>query len=152
MKDSRLGTFGVLALGIAVALKVFAVAALTPGAAAAALIAAHAGGRFAAIGGMAFLPYAGDISTAKAKPLATNITVLGLAVAACFGLPPTLLLPPSVGLAACLVGSPPQFSWHGARNVCSAASRATCLEPSSKATRSHFCWRLRHAFDPGPAS
>jgi adenosylcobinamide-GDP ribazoletransferase len=104
MKDSRLGTFGVLALGIAVALKVFAVAALTPGAAAAALIAAHAGGRFAVIGIMAFLPYAGDISTAKAKPLATNITGLGLAVAAFFGLPPALLLPLSAGLTACLVG------------------------------------------------
>jgi adenosylcobinamide-GDP ribazoletransferase len=104
MKDSRLGTFGVLALGIGVALKVFALAALTPLVAAAALIAAHAGGRFAAIVVMAFLPYAGDISTAKAKPLAANITVLGLAVAACFGLPPALLLPPSAGLTACLVG------------------------------------------------
>ncbi len=104
MKDSRLGTFGVLALGIAVALKVFAVAALTPVVAAAALIAAHAGGRFAAISVMAFLPYAGDISTAKAKPLATNITLLDLTVAACFGLPPVLLLPPLAGLAACVVG------------------------------------------------
>ena len=104
MKDSRLGTFGVLALGIGVALKVFALAALTPVAAAAALIAAHAGGRFAAISVLAFLPYAGDISTAKAKPLATNITVLGLAIAACFGLPPILLLPPSAGLIACLLG------------------------------------------------
>ena len=104
MKDSRLGTFGVLALGIAVALKVFALAALPPVAAAAALIAAHAGGRFAAISVMAFLPYAGDMSTAKAKPLATNITAFGLGVAACFGLPPTLLLPPSAALIACVAG------------------------------------------------
>ena len=103
MKDSRLGTFGVLALGIGVALKVLALAALTPGVAAAALIAAHAGGRFAAIGMMRSLPYAGDLSTAKPKPLATNITGLGLAVAACFGLPPTLLLPISAGLTACLI-------------------------------------------------
>ena len=104
MKDSRLGTFGVLALGIGVALKVFALAALAPVTAAAALIAAHAGGRFAAISAMRFLPYAGDISTAKAKPLATSTTASGLAIAACFGLPPALLLPPSAGLTACGVG------------------------------------------------
>ena len=52
---------------------------------------------------MRFLPYAGDMSTAKAKPLATSITAFGLAVAACFGLPPALLLPLSAGLTACLV-------------------------------------------------
>ncbi len=101
MKDSRLGTFGVLALGIGTALKVFALAALAPALAAAALIAAHAGGRFAAIGMMRFLPYAGDLSTAKAKPLATNITAFGLAVAACFGLLPLLLLPLPAALIAC---------------------------------------------------
>ncbi len=103
MKDSRLGTFGVLALGIGVALKVFALAALAPAAAAAALIAAHAGARFAAISVMPFLPYAGNMSTAKAKPLAANITVGGLAVAACFGLAPVLLLPLPAAIRACLV-------------------------------------------------
>lgn len=102
MKDSRLGAFGVLALGIGTALKVFALSALAPLAAAAALVAAHAGGRFAAIGVMPLLPYAGDMAKAKAKPLATNITVSGLAVAACFGLMPALLLPLSAGLPACL--------------------------------------------------
>jgi len=104
MKDSRLGTFGVLALGIGIALKVFALAALAPVVAAAALIAAHAGGRFAAISVMAFLPYAGNMSTAKAKPLATSVTGFGLAFAACFGLPPVFLLPFAVGLTACLAG------------------------------------------------
>ncbi len=104
MKDSRLGTFGVLALGIAVALKVFALAALPAAVAAAALVAAHAAARFTAIGVMPFLPYAGDASTGKAKPLATNITVFGLAIAACFALPPLLLLPLGAGLTACLAG------------------------------------------------
>ena len=103
MKDSRLGTFGVLALGIAIALKVFALAALAPAVAAAALIAAHAGGRFAAISAMRFLPYAGDMSTAKAKPLATNITVFGLGLAGCFGLLPALFLPLRAAFLACLV-------------------------------------------------
>ncbi len=104
MKDSRLGTFGVLALGLAIAVKVFALAALPAAVAAAALVAAHAGGRFTAIAVMPLLPYAGDASTAKAKPLATNITAAGLMIAAAFGLPPVLLLPLSAGLTACLAG------------------------------------------------
>ncbi len=58
MKDSRLGTFGVLALGFAMAIKVAALAAIPAHAVAAALIAAHAGGRFATIAVMPMLPYA----------------------------------------------------------------------------------------------
>jgi adenosylcobinamide-GDP ribazoletransferase len=104
MKDSRLGAFGVLALGIGVALKVFALASVPPIAGAAALIGAHAGGRLSAIGAMRFLPYAGTMSTAKAKPLATNITAFGLAIGACFGLLPALLLPVSAALTATLAG------------------------------------------------
>ena len=104
MKDSRLGTFGATALGMDIALKVFALAALSPIAGAGALIAAHAGGRFAAIAAMAYLPYAGDSSTAKPKPLATNITGRGLAIGACFAAPALLLLPFPAGLAACLAG------------------------------------------------
>ncbi len=42
MRDSRIGTYGVLALGLALALKVAALAALAPGAACAALAAAGA--------------------------------------------------------------------------------------------------------------
>ena len=117
MKDSRLGTFGVLALGIGIALKVFALASLAPIAGAAALIGAHAGGRFSAIGAMRFLPYVGTMSTAKAKPLATSITVVGLAIAACFGLPPALLLPLSAGLTASLAGFAAAFfmAWRAKR-------------------------------------
>jgi adenosylcobinamide-GDP ribazoletransferase len=104
MKDSRLGTFGVLALGFAMAIKVAALAAIPAYAVAAALIAAHAGGRFAAIAVMPMLPYAGDPTKAKAKPLATNITFSGLAVASVFGLPPVFLLPLGAGVFACLAG------------------------------------------------
>ena len=45
MKDSRLGTYGALALGIGLAIKVLALSTLTPPTAVAALIAAHAGAR-----------------------------------------------------------------------------------------------------------
>jgi adenosylcobinamide-GDP ribazoletransferase len=67
MKDSRIGTYGALALGFAVALRVAALAVLPPWIGAAALVAAHAGGRFAAGAAMTVLPYAGD-------PAATKLT------------------------------------------------------------------------------
>ena len=48
-------------------------------------------------------PYAGPFHC-QSQAAATNITVPGLAIAACFGLSPSLLLPPSARLTACLVG------------------------------------------------
>ena len=69
MKDSRIGTYGTLALGMTVALRVAAVAALPPWIGAAALVAAHAGGRLAAAVTMTRLPYAGD-------PAATHLTYI----------------------------------------------------------------------------
>lgn len=67
MKDSRLGTYGALALGFSVALQISALALMTPSFAWAALIAAHAGARAAATWAMSRLPYAGD-------PTATRIS------------------------------------------------------------------------------
>jgi adenosylcobinamide-GDP ribazoletransferase len=67
MKDSRIGSYGALALGITVALRVAALAVLPPWIGAAALIAAHAGGRLAAAAVMTTLSYAGD-------PAATRLT------------------------------------------------------------------------------
>jgi adenosylcobinamide-GDP ribazoletransferase len=67
MKDSRLGTYGALALGFSVALRISALALMTPSYAWAALIAAHAGARAAATWVMSRLPYAGD-------PAATRIS------------------------------------------------------------------------------
>jgi adenosylcobinamide-GDP ribazoletransferase len=67
MKDSRLGTYGALALGFSVALRIAALALMTPSFAWAALIAAHAGARGAATWAMNALPYAGD-------PAATRIS------------------------------------------------------------------------------
>ncbi len=67
MKDSRLGTYGALALGFSVALRIAALALMTPSFAWAALIAAHAGARAAATWAMSTLPYAGD-------PAATRIS------------------------------------------------------------------------------
>jgi adenosylcobinamide-GDP ribazoletransferase len=67
MKDSRIGTYGALALGFGVALRVFALAHVPLWTGAAALIAMHASSRLAAGAVMAGLPYAGD-------PAATKLT------------------------------------------------------------------------------
>jgi adenosylcobinamide-GDP ribazoletransferase len=73
MKDSRLGTYGVLALGLATALRVCALATLPPGIAVFALIAVHAGARFAPVVVLATQTYAGDPSTAKTSYVSTRL-------------------------------------------------------------------------------
>jgi len=89
MKDSRIGSFGAVALVLALVLKVTAVAALGGSApadglawAALALIWSHTGSRAAPVWLVWRLPYAGDTEHAKAKPLATQVSGAGLAVAA----------------------------------------------------------------------
>ena len=67
MKDSRLGTYGALALIFSVGLRIAALALMPPSYAWAALVAAHAGARAAAAWAMNMLPYAGD-------PAATRIS------------------------------------------------------------------------------
>ena len=65
MKDSRIGTYGVLALGFATALKLVSLASLSPWMAACSLIAAHGVARAATVTVMHALPYAGDEASAK---------------------------------------------------------------------------------------
>jgi adenosylcobinamide-GDP ribazoletransferase len=84
MKDSRLGTFGVLALGLAVALKVAALAQTPMALVVFALIAAHAGGRGAAVLAMRALPYAGDRAATKVKPTADGVTTAEVATGLLF--------------------------------------------------------------------
>jgi adenosylcobinamide-GDP ribazoletransferase len=100
MKDSRLGTYGVLALGTGIGAKIFALAALPALFGAVVLIATHAGGRLAAVTVISILPYAGGISAAKIKPLGHGITQTDLAIAAIFGILPLFLLPAVSGLLA----------------------------------------------------
>jgi adenosylcobinamide-GDP ribazoletransferase len=65
MKDSRTGTYGVLALGFCTALKLASLAALSPWLAACSLVAAHGVARAATVVVMHALPYAGDPASAK---------------------------------------------------------------------------------------
>jgi adenosylcobinamide-GDP ribazoletransferase len=72
LKDPRLGTFGVLAVAASLLLRVGAVAALAPGAALAALPAAHALSRAGAVATMAVLPAAGDTGLGASYVLALS--------------------------------------------------------------------------------
>ncbi len=99
MRDSRLGTFGVLGLGVVLALKVAVIAVLP--AVGPALVAGHAAGRFWATLPAAVLPYA------RSDGMAAGVAAPGaptLAVAAAFGVLPLLLLGPRAVPALLLSG------------------------------------------------
>jgi len=88
MRDSRLGTYGAVGLAVALGLKVAALSTLP--AAAAALVAGHAGSRFLVVCVLARLPYAR--ADGKATPVAGRVGGTELAVAGCCGVLPMLLL------------------------------------------------------------
>lgn len=113
MKDSRLGGFGALGLGLVVASKVAALAALPTPAACAALLAAHPCSRFLAVTLTAALPYArAGEAGAKAQPVASGLGGTGLLVAGLCGLPPVLLLGERAGAALFAAGA---ATWAMAR-------------------------------------
>ena len=103
MKDSRLGTFGVLALGLGIALKVAALGGIPVDVAVVALVAAHAGGRGAAVLVMRLLPYAGDAASAKVKPVADGVssgeTLTALVLAGLATVPALWLFPVETAVA-----------------------------------------------------
>jgi adenosylcobinamide-GDP ribazoletransferase len=80
MKDSRIGTYGVLALIAVFALKATSLNAIGPVAVIGPLIAAYAGGRLAAVVTLAFLPYAGG-DNVKVSRTPVRMTGRELAVA-----------------------------------------------------------------------
>jgi adenosylcobinamide-GDP ribazoletransferase len=81
LKDPRLGTFGVLAVAASLLLRVAAVAALPPPVALAALPAAHALGRAAAVAVMAAVPPAAEqgLGAAYVRALGGRTALLGVA-------------------------------------------------------------------------
>jgi len=106
MKDSRLGSYGALALGLVLSLRVAALAELRePLKAAFALLAAHAGARAAAVLAMAALPYAADPAASKLKPVAREVRAPEVLMALAIGLAPLALLPPSVAAIATVAGA-----------------------------------------------
>jgi len=107
MKDSRIGSYGALALGLSLLLRAALLAVLATWpmwAAVAALLASHALARAAAVGVMVSLPYGGDAEQVKAKPLALAVAPrnFGIALGWC-----GLLL-----LALAAAGAPlPRLCW-----------------------------------------
>lgn len=84
MKDSRVGSFGVLALVLALLAKVALLALLgeaDPVLVCAALFFAHVFSRFLPLGLIRLLPHVGDTARSKSKPLADQISMAGLLVA-----------------------------------------------------------------------
>ncbi|NRF70462.1 adenosylcobinamide-GDP ribazoletransferase [Aquincola sp. S2] len=84
MKDSRLGSYGVLGLVVTLGLKaalLLALAQHAPLRAALAMVFTHAASRAAAVVLLVALPYAGDAAQAKAKPLAQRATAVELTIA-----------------------------------------------------------------------
>lgn len=104
MKDSRLGTYGALALGLVLAIKVAALAALPLATAALALVAAHGAGRAAAVAVMVVGRHVSDPATAKYKPAPDGVRPMDLLVGALLGLWPLVLLG-LPGLAGAAVGA-----------------------------------------------
>ncbi|WP_443504864.1 adenosylcobinamide-GDP ribazoletransferase [Psychrobacter alimentarius] len=76
MKDSRLGTYGVLGLVSALLLKVTLLASMPLSVAIIALIIGHTASRLLCISLLALLPYGVEIEHAKAKPMAQQLTPL----------------------------------------------------------------------------
>jgi len=107
MKDSRIGTYGAVALLLVLGLKAAALAALPLHQAMAALVLAHCASRAAAVVLIRALPYAGDVAQAKAKPLAQRVS--GLSVAVALG----WVVLAVVGVGVACAGLQPGAGWGG---------------------------------------
>lgn len=105
MKDSRVGTYGVLALGLCLGLKATILATLPPLAGALALFAAHSTARGAAVVAMRATPYAGDADAAKWKPVPGRIGWNELSIALLLAVWPLVLLRPGAAGLGLALGS-----------------------------------------------
>lgn len=81
MKDSRIGAYGAMGLVTMLALKAATLASLPVAWGCGALVLGHTASRTASTALIRFLPYAGDLEHAKAKPLAQRLSTAGLFVA-----------------------------------------------------------------------
>lgn len=90
MQDSRLGTYGAIALFMALMAKYQLLVAMHADTVMAVILCAHALSRLSAVWLMAALPY--TKSSGKAKPLATEVSRADLCIANIFGLLPLLTL------------------------------------------------------------
>lgn len=117
MKDSRIGAFGMLALLLAMLLKIAALAALPLREAILALIAAHGLSRACAVAMTWRLPYARDDDSTRAKPVIENVRTVDVVVAISCGLAPLVVMGVHaiVGLIAALIASGLLYRWFKRR-------------------------------------
>lgn len=93
MKDSRVGSYGVIAIVMVLFIKFACLDETNPTWVPALLIIGHAFSRYCSVLIMACMHYVRDDLLSKAKPLATKISKNSLIVASFFGLVPLLWLP-----------------------------------------------------------
>lgn len=108
MKDSRIGTYGTVALVLMLLAKAAALielAAHGSAAVVAALCVAHPLSRFASTTLIRALDYVRDDASARAKPLAHRLRRGELGIAAVFGLAPLLLLPFGTALSVTVLAA-----------------------------------------------
>lgn len=103
MKDSRIGTYGTVALVSVLGLKAACLSGLAPHEGAVALLAAHGGGRIVPAVASAVLPYGGETIGAKVAPVTPTPARLAFAIVT--GLVPFALLPLGVALLALAAGA-----------------------------------------------
>jgi adenosylcobinamide-GDP ribazoletransferase len=124
MRDSRIGTYGAAALGIALLLRWQTLAALPLSMAAIVLPCAHAAARAGAASLMASLPYVRVENDAKAKPVAQDLAFGNLLATLGFGaapmliaiaLMPALTMPLAAGAAAIVLVRAGCARWFRAR-------------------------------------
>lgn len=94
MKDSRLGTFGVVGIGLLLALKFFALTTIQAEVLPLVIIAGHSLSRFASVTVIYSQQYVRDDVGSKAKPLAERISLGELSLSGLFGLLPLAFLLP----------------------------------------------------------
>ena len=100
MKDSRVGSYGVIAIVLALLGKFALLATLPAGQMVAALIAAHAISRGCAVTLMATLDYARDDDASKARPVAARLGIRSLGFSLVCAALPLLMLPPAQSVPA----------------------------------------------------
>ena len=104
MKDSRVGSYGVVMIIMVLAIKFGCLteihAALVP----VMLITGHVFSRYCSVLIMAGMRYVREDTLSKSKPLATQLTSNALIVATCFGLIPLLWLPFDAMLTGMICG------------------------------------------------
>lgn len=105
MKDSRVGSYGVVALWLGLTGKFVLLAALDSALVPWALLAGHAVSRYAATLLLATMDYVRDDLQSKAKPLATRLPAGALAAASAFAGLALLPLPWPQALAGCLLAA-----------------------------------------------